>query len=71
MNYVIDDANKLVAQFVRVKDGTPLQEALKTYEDDVFGRRPKAVLGSLEDTKNIIKINQGVKPRYAEQGLEK
>jgi len=70
MNHALDDADKLVAQFVRVNRGTPLGEALKTYEDELFERGPKAVLGSLEDAEGIRAAGKGEKIRFAGQGLK-
>jgi hypothetical protein len=69
MNHALDDASKLVAQFSKVNGGMPLREALKTYEEEVFERGPKAVLGSLEDAKSYMTAGKGGKMRHAE-GLE-
>ncbi|KAF5349663.1 hypothetical protein D9756_008963 [Leucocoprinus leucothites] len=71
MNHALEDVDKLVAQLVRVKEGMPLQEALKTYEDEIFERGPRAVLTSLEDLDNLPKFEDPGSIRHQSHGLAK
>ena len=73
LNHALDDVDKLVKQFVRIKEGTAtLEEAIHAYETEVWERGEKAVQGSLEDAKAILKIKteEALNSRLAKQGVK-
>ena len=60
----------LVAQLLRIREeGIDVQEALRTYETEVFARGKKAALKSLGDANAVMKIRDMSKSRQAKQGL--
>ena len=68
-NHALEDVNKFLAQMERVRDGAPLEEALKTYEAEVVERGAEAVQVSLDDAERITKPKQIHETRHAQQGL--
>lgn len=70
MNHALEDVGKLVTQFQRVKQGTPLPEALRSYEQELFERGRDAVVGSLEDCKANTQVGESRKTRLATKRFE-
>ncbi len=64
----MDDASKLFAQFIKIKDGTPVREALDEYDSEVVERGAKAVAESVMDAEKILMgIHQTI---HAQKGLK-
>lgn len=69
MNHALEDVDRLVKQLIKVKEGQPLREALKTYEEEIWERGPKAVIGAIEDADRGNNLDELDKTRQANKGL--
>lgn len=69
MNHALEDVGKFITQIERVKQGTPWEEALRAYEEELFERGAKAVAGSLEDCRANTRVNKLEDSRLAQKGL--
>ncbi|KAK4163754.1 hypothetical protein QBC43DRAFT_263623 [Cladorrhinum sp. PSN259] len=70
LNHALKDVEVLLAEFSKVQKGaTTVQEALDMYEEEVFARGPMAVRGSLEDAKDLMRVEGLEEGRTATKGF--
>ncbi|KAK3990821.1 hypothetical protein QBC44DRAFT_368797 [Cladorrhinum sp. PSN332] len=70
LNQAFKDVEVLLTEFIRVKKGElTAEEAVGVYEREVFERGPVAVQGSLDDAKDLMRVEGLEEGRTARKGF--
>ncbi|KAK3356505.1 putative monooxygenase [Lasiosphaeria hispida] len=72
LNHALADIDEIINQLLRVKTGeVSVRDAVVLYEEEACPRGQKAVLESLEDYDDLLKVNDAYNSRQASQGFAK